>query len=420
MAGGRRVVYFDCFAGASGDMILGSLLDLGLDLTALRGELDKLALHEYQLEAVKTSKAGFSATKFAVLDLKGRPYDSGVNDHGHPGTHGHGRYLDDILNIIGSSQLSPVIKEQSGRIFHRLAEAEGKIHGTEPAKVHFHEVGAVDAIVDIVGAVTALHLLQVDKVVVSPLPLGRGFVRCQHGRIPVPAPAVMELLQDMQAYGSEHDGETVTPTGAAILSTLAEGSGPMPPLKVIATGYGAGSRDFGVPNLLRAVLGQERGGTLQGLACPVDSVSEIEANVDDMNPEFFDYIFNSLFKHGALDVFLVPIQMKKNRPAVTLRVLCREEDLTRLVRLLFLETSTIGVRVNQTQRFCLERKIVSVQTEYGEIRLKQALLEGEEVNLAPEYEDCKQKAELNGVSLKLVYNAALRQAGAIKQSGERN
>ncbi len=416
MTGSKRVVFFDCFAGASGDMILGSLLDLGLDLAELRAELDKLALHEYRIEAVKTAKAGFSATKFDVLDLKGRPYDSEAHDRIHSNGYRHGRHLDEILEIIDGSQLDPVIKEQSISIFRRLAEAEGKIHATDPAKVHFHEVGAVDAIVDIVGAVTALHLLQVDKVVVSPLPLGKGFVRCQHGIIPVPAPAVMELLKDMQAYGSEHDGETVTPTGAAILSTLAR-SGPMPPLEVISTGYGAGSRDFWVPNLLRAVLGQEQEETLRGLACPVDSVVEIEANLDDMNPEFYDYIFESLFKHGALDVFLVPIQMKKNRPAVILRVLCREEDQAQMVRIVFRETSTIGVRVKQWQRFCLERKIVSVQTEYGEIRVKKALMEGEEVNLAPEYADCKRQAELYRVPLKQVYNAALRAAGADKPMG---
>lgn len=401
----KKFLYFDCFAGASGDMILGSLLDLGLEMEELEAELAKLSLPGCRIEARKVVKSGFSATKFDVLDEAGCQHDCIGHGHHH---HGEQRNLEDILRLLEQSQLAPEIKEKSAGIFRRLAEVEAKIHGTVPEEIHFHEVGAVDAIVDIVGAVIGLHLLQVDKVVVSPLPMGKGFVRCQHGIIPVPAPATMELLTGMTTYGSEHQGETVTPTGVAILSAFAGVCGPMPALKVTKVGYGAGSRDFGVPNLLRAVLGEEKAAAPAGLGCHTETVMELEANIDDMNPEFFEYVFEQLFAKGALDVFLVPIQMKKSRPASILRVLCAEKDLSELVGILFRETSTIGLRMNRWERICLERTIVQVETEYGVIRIKQALLDGRVVNSAPEYEDCKEKAKGHGVPLKKVYQAALR------------
>lgn len=438
----KKVLYFDCFAGASGDMIIGSLLDLGLDLKMLETELAKLSLAGYRIDARKVVKSGFSATKFDVLNEDGHRHDCAHeqegHDHGHHHGHGHEhrhhsghehnhehehghdhsrghhhhhgeqRNLDDIIRLIQQSQLAPEIKEKSSAVFNRLAVAEAKIHGTVPEKIHFHEVGAVDAIVDIVGAVIGLHLLQIEKIVVSPLPMGKGFVRCQHGTIPVPAPATMELLTGMTTYGSEHNGETVTPTGAAILSTLAGACGPMPALNVVKVGYGAGTRDFGVPNLLRAVLGEEKAAVPAGLDCHTETVMELEANIDDMNPEFFEYIFEQLFAGGALDVFLVPIQMKKNRPASILRVQCAEKDLYNLAGVLFRETSTIGLRMNRWKRLCLEREIVQVETEYGAIRIKQALLDGNVVNSAPEYEDCKEKAKAHGVPLKKVYQAAMR------------
>lgn len=435
----RKVLYFDCFAGASGDMIIGSLLDLGLDLETFGAELAKLSLTGYRIEARKVVKSGFSATKFDVLDEDGRQHDCAheheghdhhghhhrqghhhghehhhdhnhdhAHDYGHHHHHGEQRNLDDILRLIEQSQLAPEIKEKSTGIFRRLALAEAKIHGTVPEKIHFHEVGAVDAIVDIVGVVIGLHLLEIEKIVVSPLPMGKGFVRCQHGIIPVPAPATMELITGMVTYGSEHNGETVTPTGAAILSTLAGACGSMPALNVIKVGYGAGTRDFGVPNLLRAVLGEERAAAPAGFDCHTETVMELEANIDDMNPEFFEYIFEQLFARGALDVFLVPIQMKKNRPASILRVLCAEKDLHDIAGILFRETSTIGLRMNRWERLCLKREIVQVETEYGAIRIKQALLDGNVVNSAPEYEDCKEKAKAYGVPLKKVYQAALR------------
>lgn len=396
MSEARKVLYFDCFAGASGDMILGALLDLGLDLEALKSELAKLALPGYRLEAGKIVKSGFGATKFNVLEEAGPHHD-----------HSHGRNLSDITQIIEESRLASEIKARSLAIFHRLAAAEAKIHGTTPDKIHFHEVGAVDAIVDIVGAVIGLHLLQVDKIVVSPLPMGRGFVRCQHGTIPLPAPATIELLGGMSVYGADFDGETVTPTGAAILSTLAAACGLMPALQVHKVGYGAGTRDFSVPNLLRAVLGEEGPARSDGDSS-VETVMELEANIDDMNPELFDFVFEQLFSKGALDVFLAPVQMKKNRPANIIRVLCAEKDLHELSGVLFRETTTIGVRFKTWQRLCLKREVVTVETEFGAIRIKQALLDGEIVNSAPEYDDCKAKAIQLGAPVKKVYYAAMR------------
>lgn len=407
MTGAKRVLYFDCFAGASGDMILGALLDLGLDLEALKNELAGLSLPGYRVEAGKVVKSGFSATKFDVLDEAGHNFDE-QDGHEHQHHHSHRRNLSDITGIIEESRLATEVKAGSLAIFRRLADAEAKIHGTTPEEIHFHEVGAVDAIVDIVGAVIGFRLLHIGKIVVSPLPLGRGFVHCQHGLIPVPAPATLELLSGMPVFGSEHNGETVTPTGAAILSTLAAACGPMPALNVIKVGYGAGTRDFGVPNLLRVVLGEESKSAANFQGCSPETVMELEANIDDMNPEFYDFAFEQLFKKGALDVFLVPVLMKKNRPANIIRVLCAEKDLNELVGIMFRETSTLGVRVNRGQRFCLPREVVTVLTQYGEIRLKLARLNGQVVNCAPEYEDCKRQAAAHGVPVKKVYLAALQ------------
>ncbi|MFZ3372371.1 MAG: nickel pincer cofactor biosynthesis protein LarC [Desulfitobacteriaceae bacterium] len=427
----KKVLYFDCFAGASGDMIVGAFLDLGVDQEALKQELTKLPLKGYKINAQKITKAGFSATKFDVLDEVGQNFDNLPHNHDshQNSSHEHRvhRNLGDIVTLIKNSDLVPQIKVKSIAIFQKLANAEAKIHGTVPEKIHFHEVGAVDAIVDIVGAVIALHLLDVDKLVVSPLPLGQGFVRCQHGLIPVPAPATLELLIGMQTFGSEHQGETVTPTGAAILSTLADGCGSMPAFEIVKVGYGAGTRDFEIPNLLRAVIGLESQDTLAeqeyGLKTSMNLRAEIiiglEANIDDMNPEFYDYIIESLLLKGAMDVFLVPILMKKNRPAQMLRILCQEKDLLEITKTLFLESSSIGVRFQSWQRYCLDRVVNSVHTPYGDIRIKEAFWEGEMVNLAPEYDDCKKKAKDFGVPLKEVYRATLEAARARKGNLEK-
>lgn len=397
-AGTGKILYFDCFAGASGDMIVGALLDLGLDVEVFRSELDKMLLDGYDIEIREIKKSGIRATKFDVLPETEETFE---------------RHLHDIEQIIDTSWLAAEVKDRSKAVFRLLAAAEAKVHGTTPEKVHFHEVGAVDSIVDIVGAVIALNLLRVDRIVVSPLPMGHGFVRCSHGLIPVPAPATVELLKGMVTYGSEHEGETVTPTGAALLSALAGKCGPMPALEVEGVGYGAGTRDYGAPNVVRAIIGKEAGGSVN---LPHNSLSDttpgavvvLEANIDDMNPEFFDHVFERLFENGALDAFLVPIHMKKNRPAVLMRVLCNEEDKQRITEILFLETSTIGVRFSRWDRYCLKRESRVVHTEYGEIGIKMALLHGNIVNEAPEYEDCRKRALEYGMPLKKVYLAALR------------
>lgn len=380
----------------------------------LRSELAGLSLEGYRIEAKKVQKSGFRATKFDVItgDSGCRP---GHHD-GHSHSFEHGRNFADIVQIIENGTLAPRVRERSIRIFRRLAEVEARIHGTIPEKVHFHEVGAVDSIVDIVGAVICLELLEVERIIVSPLPLGKGFVRCRHGVIPVPAPAALELLADMETYGSDHAGETVTPTGAAILSTLADSCGLMPLMTPSGIGYGAGTRELGVPNLLRVVLGNS--GIQAGGGSEEETVMVLEANIDDMNPEFFDFVFERLFENGALDVFLVPIQMKKNRPGSLVRVLCPEARLHDVARVIFLETSTIGIRFDRWNRFCLEREIVRVVTEYGEIMVKLALLDGRVVNSAPEYEDCREQAKRCGVSLKNVYHAALNAAAALLKQRE--
>ncbi len=361
-----KTLYFDCFAGASGDMIVGALLDLGLDEAVFTHELAKLNLSGYRIKTQKVVKSGFSATKFNVQDEAGDCFDQHVHtdeghEHHHPDhetqdsgcrdnhirNHTPHRNITDIVHLIESSDISTPIKVQSIAVFQNLACAEAKIHGISPEEVHFHEVGAVDAIVDIVGAVTAVHLLEIEKIVVSPLPLGQGFVHCQHGVIPVPAPATLELLTGLPTYGSKHNGETVTPTGAAILATLGNSFGLMPALDILKIGYGAGTRDLGVPNMLRAIIGWE--------TCESNFRSEtiicLEANIDDMNPEFYEYIMESLLAQGAHDVFLIPIQMKKNRPAQMIRVLCTEQNLPEIAKTLFTETSSIGLRFQNWNRF---------------------------------------------------------------------
>ncbi|MBU7008331.1 nickel pincer cofactor biosynthesis protein LarC [Phosphitispora fastidiosa] len=393
-----KTLYFDCFAGASGDMIVGALLDLGLDAEVFKNEVDKMPLEGYDIKIRRIIKSGISAIKFDVLRETEETSE---------------RHLHDIEQIIDTSRLTAEVKDRSKAVFRLLAAAEAKVHGTTPDKVHFHEVGAVDSIVDIVGAVIALNLLRVDRIVASPLPMGKGFVRCSHGLIPVPAPATVELLKGMVTYGSEHEGETVTPTGAALLSALAGQCGPMPALEVEGVGYGAGTRDYGVPNVVRAIIGKEAGGSIDLLQDSLSdstagTVAVLEANIDDMNPEFFDHVFERLFEKGALDAFLVPIHMKKNRPAVLMKVLCNEEDKEGIAETLFLETSTIGIRFSRWSRYCLKRESRVVDTEYGEIGIKMAVLHGNTVNEAPEYEDCRKRALECGVPLKKVYLAALR------------
>lgn len=390
-----KVLYLDCFAGVSGDMFLGALTDLGIGLDELSTALAGLGLSSYHLEVKKVLKNGISGTRFLVH----------VSELEH-----HHRHLSDIKKIINKSALPEYVKTTSIHVFDNLAVAEAKIHDISPEKVHFHEVGAVDSIIDIIGTITALDLLGVEKILCSPLPLGYGFVDSAHGTIPLPAPAAIELLSGIPTKKCDIDGETVTPTGAALIKTLACEFGSMPSMKISKVGYGAGRADRNIPNLLRAVLGE----TEQNSSIPAfgaDFVSIIEANIDDMNPEFYEHIFSLLFAKGALDVYLTPAIMKKGRPGQILTCLTPEGNLKSLIEIILAESSTLGVRTYIASRFKLFRETVMVDTDYGPIKVKigRRSMSGDILNIAPEWEDCKEKALQYNAPAKKVYDIAKAQ-----------
>jgi len=391
------IAYLDCFCGISGDMTLGALVDLGVDLDQLTAELRKISLPEWELRAEKVVKRGIMATQVTV-DV---PHEHG---HSHD-DHGHGRTMGQIAELIQESDLTEHVKHRSLAVFDKLAEAEAKIHGTTPEKVHFHEVGAVDAVVDIVGAVVGFELLGAERIHASSVPVSHGMITFSHGTYPVPAPATLEIIKGLPTRTLDVEGETVTPTGAAILATLATHLGPMPPMRVENVGYGAGVSEFGeIPNVLRIVYGE----TAAQEGVEQDTVCLLEANIDDMNPEFYDAAMAALFAAGALDAWLTPIQMKKGRPAVTLAALVHPDGLDEVTRAIFEHTTTFGVRIGEMSRRCLEREHVEVDTEYGRIRVKVAR-EGERITTAsPEYEDCREAARAHSVPLKQVYQEALR------------
>ena len=381
-----RIAYFDCFAGASGDMILGALLDAGLEPEVWQGELNKLDLPGYELKVERVQKQGIAATAVRVLASEGSPE----------------RHLAEIEELIGTSQLPAEVKETSVEVFRRLAVAEARVHGTTPDRIHFHEVGGVDAIIDIVGSVVGLWLLGIEEIYASALPLGHGFVDCAHGRLPLPAPATVELLQGVPVLSRDVEGELVTPTGAAILTTLAKGFGPFPPMTVEKIGYGAGQRDFPFPNLLRLLVGT----ISPTLDARMETLTLLEANIDDLNPEFYGHLMERLFAAGALDVYLTPVQMKKNRPGTILSVTCLPAQAEALAALVFAETTTIGLRQQEVQRWALARERVEVETPYGLVGVKVARLGGKVMTVSPEYEDCRRLALESGLPLKEIYAAA--------------
>jgi pyridinium-3,5-bisthiocarboxylic acid mononucleotide nickel chelatase len=384
-----KIAYFDCIAGASGDMLLGALVDAGLSVESLCEKLAALNLvSEFELTAEKVSKNGFSATKVDVSIHKLQ----------------HGRHLAEIESILHESSLPGHIQEKAASMFRRLAEVEAGIHGKPVEEVHLHEVGGVDTIVDIVGTLAGLEGLGVEQVYGSPLPLGRGFVNGAHGQIPLPAPATVALLQGVPIVGSEIEKELVTPTGAVLLTGLCAAFGPIPAMKLTGQGYGAGGRDLPIPNVVRLLLG-EQSETRQGIS--IESLILLETNVDDNSAEINGYVMEELFKAGALDVFFTPIQMKKNRPAVLISVLCRPAEVEALEMILFQETSTLGVRRQAVERGCLERKTEVIETPYGPVQVKVARLPDGSTKRAPEYEDCRKAAQAHGVPLRLVYEAAL-------------
>jgi hypothetical protein len=380
------ILYIDAFSGASGDMILGALLDVGVPLDLLEAEVRKLPLEGFRIRVTREARHGIHGTRVVVE----APHAS----HGH-------RSMGEIRAILEGSALASEVRNLSLRVFRRLAEAEGRIHEIGPDEVTFHEVGAVDSIVDIVGAAVLFHHLKPARVLASPLPLGRGFVRGQHGVLPVPAPATLDLLRDVPVHQGTADTELVTPTGAAILRELVEAFGPLPPMRVERIGYGVGQRDLpDRPNLLRFLLGEEEAEGLRE-----DWV--LEANIDDMNPEFCEHLMDRLLAAGALDVSWSSLIMKKGRPAVLLRVLTEAQRKEAMADLILRESTSIGVRFYPVRRSCLEREHRVVETPWGQVRIKVSHRGGEEFNALPEYQDCREVALRTGVPLKDVYQEAL-------------
>ncbi|MBE3113583.1 MAG: nickel pincer cofactor biosynthesis protein LarC, partial [Actinobacteria bacterium] len=383
-----KIAYFDCFSGISGDMTVGALLDAGLKIETLEKELKKLGLSGYQLEVNKVLKKGISATKFKV-----KIKEEGVE-----------RRYKDILIILEKSKLDEEIKKETKKIFFNIAQAESKIHQKDIDRIHFHEIGGLDSIIDITSAVIGIKTLGIEEIHSSALPLGKGFVECSHGIIPVPAPATLELLKNIPTYSGGIESEMITPTGAAIISTLAKSFGERPLMKIERIGYGAGEKEFSIPNLLRVSIGEK---ILKDENLKDGYVSDeavlIETNIDDMNPEFYDYIMDRLFSQGALDVFLTPIQMKKNRPAHMLSIIVYEQDLKEILEVLFSESTTLGVRIREIKRLRLAQQNFIAETKYGKIRVKVGIFKGEIKNIAPEYEDCNKMAKQHQVPLKEIY-----------------
>jgi len=381
-----KTLYFDCFAGASGDMILGALVAAGVDPDRLGDQLALLGVEGFSVRFETVNKSGLSANHAHVET---------AHEHKH-------RHLSDIRKIIDDSQLSEGVKQRSIAIFTRLAQAEALVHNEPIEHVHFHEVGALDAIVDVVGAAICFEMLAIKRFVCSPIHVGSGTVEMAHGRFPVPPPAVTELLKGVPFYSTELKGELLTPTGAAIITTVCKEFGPIPQLRVQGTGYGAGTRDYeNFPNVLRVMVGES-----DGRDETEQSLWMLETNVDDVSPQIIGHVMDRAFKLGARDCYFTPIQMKKNRPGVLLSILCDPEKKTEMTDLLFTETTTIGVRSYQVNRRALDRQIVRVETFYGPIDVKVARLNGRVVNAMPEFEQCRRAAELKGVALKEVEDAA--------------
>jgi uncharacterized protein (TIGR00299 family) protein len=422
-----KLLYFDCFSGASGDMILGALIDAGVSLDGVRRALGSLAVDPEMVWTERVTRAGISATKFSVRgerppldhahdhrsghhhDHHGDAHEPGhAHEHGHAREHAHvhareheevghasHRSIAEIYRLVDGSALSATGKARAKDLFRALGEAEAAIHGTSLDEVHLHEVGALDSIIDICGAVFALESLDVDRITASPLNVGGGTITAAHGIYPVPAPATLRLLQGAPIYAGAQKVELVTPTGALLIGSYAAEFGSIPAMRVHTIGYGAGSRDFAdTPNVLRVLIGEA------DAAQPSQTVVVIEAEIDDMNPQIFGVVMETLLAEGALDVFYTPIQMKKNRPGTLLSVIAPPSAREQLTSTIFRETTTIGVRYREMTRECLDREIVSVDTVFGAIRIKVARRGGAVVNVSPEFEDCVRIAAAAGRPVK--------------------
>ena len=424
------LLYLDIFSGISGDMFLGAMIDLGVDFHKLEHELARLKLNGYHLHVSRGQKSNIEGVKFDVhLGADHAHHHGGAGhthpagqDHGHSheSEHDHGRNFGDIKKLISASSLSEWVKQKAVAVFHRVAVAEGKIHGHPPEAVHFHEVGAVDSIVDIVGACIALEMLGKPRVLAAPVVEGTGWVDCAHGRFPVPTTATLEILGARGVAVSQCDEphELVTPTGAALLAEFAESFGPMENLVAEKIGYGLGTRDNKTrPNILRAVLGRsvtaaalkpktESGGN----DWETDTIAVVETNLDDINAEILGQVVEEAFARGALDVFHTPIQMKKNRPGVLLTVLCVKEEADKFAELLLRETSAFGVRRSLVERRKLPREFQTVKTPFGDVTVKIGKLNGQVVQISPEFESCKKAAAASRRTLKEIYAAAIQAA----------
>ena len=391
-----RTLYFDCFAGASGDMILGAMVAAGADPAALTEQLSLLGVEGFEIDFETVDRSGISATHARV----------------HTAPEHHHRHLGDILKIINESLLSDNVKDRAGAIFTRLAEAEAQVHNEPIAHVHFHEVGALDAIVDVVGAAICFELLGIERFVCSPLHLGSGTVDMAHGRYPVPPPAVVELLKGAPVYSTDIKGELVTPTGAAIIATVVTEFGALPKMKLAQSGYGAGTRVYEkFPNTLRVLIGEEETQSAAG-----ERLIMIETNIDDMSPQIFGHVMERALEMGALDCYFTPIQMKKNRPGVLLSILCRENDQDQLSEMIFAETTTLGIRSYPVERRALERTMQRVETRYGAIDVKVARLNGHILTLTPEYEQCREAARAAKVPLRVVEDEARVASARLSQA----
>lgn len=413
-------------------MFIGALLDCGLDFDFLKTELAKLGVEGYELSLTRVDRSGISSAKFDVhLNTESHSHTHSHHDHPHGHSHEHKhdhehehhhhdeehshhhhhpqdyRSLSTIKQLIANSTLSAPVKARATEIFQRIGEAESKIHGIPIETVHFHEVGAIDSIVDIAGACIGLEALRIERIVSSPLHVGSGTFKCAHGIYPVPGPATTEILKGAPIYSKEIEGELVTPTGAAIIATLASGYGNLPAMKVERIGYGAGTRVYPkFPNVLRAIIGEIEDASADNTPT---TVTIIEANIDDLNAQVFGYLMEKALEAGALDVFYTPVQMKKNRPGVLITLLCKPEDRARLTELIFRETTTLGVRYRDERREVLRREHIMVETAVGKIKIKIARAQdGRIVNYAPEFEDCRAAAEKYQLPIREAQMAALQ------------
>jgi uncharacterized protein (TIGR00299 family) protein len=391
--------YFDCFSGISGDMTLGALIGLGVSPGWLQDELIRLPIKGFHMTVTPMVRSGISANLVSV-DV----HDSKKS-----------RDFKEIKSLLETCPLSETVKSNSLNIFKKLARAEAGIHGCSPEEVHFHELGGIDAIVDIVGTALCLEKLGINKITASKLPMGSGFADCQHGKLPIPAPATIEILKDVPIYGTETTNELVTPTGAAIIASLAESFGPLPAMNVKKTGYGAGHRELqDRPNLLRIITGTPVGPEIDSKDnLKTDQIIILETCIDDMNPELFGFLMERMFEDGALDVYWIPVHMKKNRPGTMVQVLCKEDHKDKLIRRLLAETTSLGIRYYYAHRQLLARDQLTITTSLGEIRVKRIKDPEGSTRLIPEYEGCKEIALQKKIPLRVVYDTIAKEAAEV-------